>query len=200
MKDKNKTRERGSGAGRHPDGSPNAAAIARECGLSRQRVSILLREGHSPGAILRRQKRKADAAANLSADGHGIGMRPRKSESLLRSRGRKEAALASLRELELRQKQGELVERDQVLAELASAIVWVRDSFLFLPSRLRDQCDRQTGAVVEALFDGEIRQVLAGFAHKLNMGEADIERGWALWTEFLEWVRREKKGAVNGHG
>lgn len=195
MKDKNKTRERGSGAGRHPDGSPNAAAIARECGLSRQRVSILLREGHSPGSIIRRQRRKAEAA-----DGHNAaGTRPRRSESLLRSRSRKEAALASLRELELRQKQGELVERDQVLAELASAIVWVRDSFLFLPSRLRDQCNGQSGAVVEALFDGEIRQVLAGFAHKLSMGdERDVERGWALWGEFLAWVKKKESIGVIG--
>jgi hypothetical protein len=177
----------------------NASAIARECGLSRQRVSVLLREGHTAGSIIRRQKRKAEAAANLSADGHGIGMRPRKSESLLRSRGRKEAALASLRELELRQKEGELIERAGVEAEYAAAIVGVRDSFLILPSRLRDQCDRQNGAEIEKLYDREIRDILTGFSRALHMTEADIERRWELWTAFLAWLKREKKGAVNGH-
>jgi hypothetical protein len=64
---------------------------------------------------------------------------------------------------------------------------------------LRDQCNGQSGAVVEALFDGEIRQVLAGFAHKLSMGdERDVERGWALWGEFLAWVKKKESIGVIG--
>jgi hypothetical protein len=168
----------------------NAAAIARECGLSRQRVSVLLGEGYTPAAILRRQKQKH--AARLD-DGSHSGPSRAGRESLLRAKTRKESALATLRELDLRAKQGELIERAQVEAEFAQAIVGCRDRFLRLPAELRERCDQQPGAVIEKLYDGEIRRTLTDFARHLRMGETEIERGRALWTEFLKWTR-EKKG------
>lgn len=190
-----KTKKAGKGKRGTDSHRVNASEIARQCGLSRQRVSVLLAEGYSPAAILRRQARKA---ADLSAGGKGDGTRPRRrSESLLRSRARKESALAGLRELELRQREGSLIDRDQVLAENATAIITTRNRFLRLPGELRDQCDRQPGAVVEQLYDTAIRDILAGFSRALNMTEADVERGWRLWDEFLAWVK--KKESINGH-
>ena len=96
-------------------------------------------------------------------------------------------------------KRAELIERAGVEAEYAAAIVTVRNRLLRVPGEVRDRVDQQPGAVVEALLDREIRDILTGFSRGLNMGEADIEARWELWSEFVEWLKREKKGAVNGH-
>src|ERR1022692_749640 len=146
-------------------GRRSASDIARECGLSRQRVGVLLHEGYSAAAIIRRQVQKQRAAAAaLVAEQDGRGDsgngsergksgRGRRPESLVAARTRKEGSLASLRELELRERRGELIDRPQAEAELATTIVMCRDRLLRLPAELRDRCDRQPGAAVEQLFD-----------------------------------------------
>ena len=170
----------------------NASALAREVGLSRQRIGVLLSEGHTPSAIRRRQARKAEAAAATGGDGQSHGDRPRrKAETLLAARTRKERSLANMRELEFKERQGALVSRAQVEAESADEVVRVRDRLLRIGPELRDRCDRQPGAVVEALINEEVQGILTSFSRALGVTEADVER----WREFLEWAKkRESNG------
>lgn len=61
------------------------------------------------------------------------------SDSLTAARGRKEAALASMRELELKTRRGELIEAADVEREWSAAIAGARERLLQMPEQI---CER----------------------------------------------------------
>jgi len=65
---------------------------------------------------------------------------------------RKAVALAELRELELRQRRGELLEAAEVQKQWAAGLAALRDRLLALPDRL--------GAVLAGRGEGEVRAML----------------------------------------
>lgn len=69
-------------------------------------------------------------------------------ESITRSRQRKEAALARKHELDLAQREGSLLPAERVRAVWAEHLARVRDRFLSLPDRLRDDLANQPAEVV----------------------------------------------------
>ncbi len=87
------------------------------------------------------------------------GGRPAEATSLHAARTRKERALASLRELELGQKKGELLSAEEVAREWEGIVRTVRSAMLAVVSRVRSQVptmDQHTAT----LLDHEIRAAL----------------------------------------
>jgi len=68
------------------------------------------------------------------------------------ARRRKEVALAELRELEVRQKRGELLDAAAVERRWSEALAGIRDRILALPDRL--------GAVLAGRPEGDVRVIL----------------------------------------
>jgi hypothetical protein len=158
--------------------------VARLAGLSKQRVSVLRRQGHSPAAIIAEQaSKRASVTANQGGreDGHRDGEHSKrgkgrgKQETWLEARSRKESYLADLRAMEVQRRRGELVLRSEVESYCAGAIIYFRDALLRLPAELRDRCAEQPGAVVEALFFGELHRLLCDFARGMRMTEKRAE-------------------------
>lgn len=83
--------------------------------------------------------------------------------SLHSARTRKELALAELREMEVRQKRGTLLDADAVAREWASVLRQVRAGMLAVPSRVRARLPHLT-AHDAAVLDEELRQALAALA------------------------------------
>ncbi len=152
----------------------SGAAVARLAGLSKQRVSVLLRQGHSAGSIIAQQESKRSAAA-AHHDGQDDGKRG-KPESWLAARSRKETSLADLRAMEVARRRGELIERAVVDSYVSGAIIYFRDALLRLPSELKDRCDQQPGAVVEALYLSELHRLLTDFARGMRTSEKRAEQ------------------------
>src|SRR5258705_11395366 len=80
--------------------------------------------------------------------------------SLHGARTRKEHALATLRELEVRRRQGELVEAVAVEREWAGIVRQVRAAMLAVPSRVRSRLPHLT-AHDAGVLDEEVRAALA---------------------------------------
>lgn len=98
--------------------------------------------------------------------------------SLAEARARKEAALAKMAEMDLAERQGELVPADNVEAALLSAIMRCKTKLLGVPSRARQQDPGLTAAQV-ALFDDLIREAMEDLAADdiATANMADRKRG-----------------------
>lgn len=145
-----------------PRESVNGADVARLSGLSRQRVSVLLRQGKSAGEIILEQELKR-AAAKQEQDSASEQDAAR-TESFIAARGRKESILADLRALDLRRRNGELVEFATVNAYIRGMIVKARNEFLLLPNQLRDRLGAYDALACGELLDREIRRILGQLA------------------------------------
>jgi phage terminase Nu1 subunit (DNA packaging protein) len=60
---------------------------------------------------------------------------PTESKGLTRERTRKEAALATLRELQVAEAEGKLVRADEVVKAWAGAVIRLREAVLAIPAR-----------------------------------------------------------------
>jgi hypothetical protein len=143
-------------------------AYAQHRGVSKQRISALRKRGvlvmegnsvvvHASDAILDRKP---------SGDGQ---------ETLFEAICRKERALANLRELELKrrelelkEKTGELVKLEEVRSGVASMILRARDILLRIGPELRDRLAQETDPIrCEALVMDEIYRALNQLAQPL---------------------------------
>ena len=83
--------------------------------------------------------------------------------SLYGARTRKELALAELREMEVRQKRGALLDADTVVREWSDVLRQVRAGVLAVTSRVRAQLPHLT-AHDAGVLDRELRQALTALA------------------------------------
>jgi phage terminase Nu1 subunit (DNA packaging protein) len=89
------------------------------------------------------------------------------------ARRRKELALAGLRELQLKQRQGELVSKVAVENQLFSLARTVRDTLLNVPDRVSGQCaSLRDQAQIHALLTKEIAQCLEDLTSGSGNGAA----------------------------
>ena len=98
----------------------------------------------------------------------GAGRKPNPGMSLREARRRKEVALSRLRELEVGQKEGRLLEADAVSREWVGIMHRIQAGVLAVSSRLRQQLPHLTGHDVQVI-DRELRDALVGLA---TAGEA----------------------------
>lgn len=102
-----------------------------------------------------------DGIGWTGADRPGAVTDGRTGETKIQAELRKEVALASLRELELRQKSGELVDVGHVNAWMGTCIVAARNALLRVGPELRDRLAAETDPVrIEGLINGEVERAL----------------------------------------
>ncbi len=92
----------------------------------------------------------------------GAGRKP-SATSLHAARTRKERALAELREIEVRQKRGALLDAEQVAREWTDVLRQVRSGVLAVVSRVRGRLPHLS-AQDAGILDDELRQALAALA------------------------------------
>ena len=138
----------------------NLQALATRLSVSTKSVSDWVRKGcpHTRttrgGYVFRLRQVQAWRAANLSSP-----LSP--SNTLSEARRRKETALAELRELDVRVRKGELVERAAVEKRFFAMVRTSRDLLQNIPDRLAGVLAAETDqARIHALLTQEIRQAL----------------------------------------
>jgi phage terminase Nu1 subunit (DNA packaging protein) len=89
------------------------------------------------------------------------------------ARARKENALAFLRELQLRQRQGELIEVSAVKRATFAVSRMVRDNLENIPARISGPCVGKDQHEIFVLMSAEIRQCLEGLTHEDDAKEDD---------------------------
>ena len=105
------------------------------------------------------------------------GRKPLKSrESFERASSRKETALATLREQELRRRNGELVEAEAVAREWAAVLRAVRAGVLAVTSRVRAQLPHLSPGDAEVI-DRELRAALRALAEPLDAERSEERKG-----------------------
>ena len=87
---------------------------------------------------------------------------------LAEARARKEHWLARKHELDAKKKEGQLVDRAEVLDAIASVVLQARQAFLSLPGRVCDRLAMRQPAEILDDLDAEVRQVLAALADGLD--------------------------------
>lgn len=83
-------------------------------------------------------------------------------ESIHRSRLRKESALARKHELDVSEREGALLPADRVRAVWAEHLARIRDRFLSLPDRVRDDLANQPAEIVGSKLYEAIERELHG--------------------------------------
>ncbi len=116
--------------------------LAKRAGVSKSLVSRKLAAGKTPDQIIaealesrsrRAARDEAFAAGVASSDQAG---EPVAIEKFAEAQRRKETALANLRELELAERRGELVEAVQVETEWVTVCAQIRDAVLSVPEKV----------------------------------------------------------------
>ena len=204
MKPKPKRRTRGTAA-------PSCGELARSCGLSRQSVWRLRKRGANDAEIRTRARHyrqqmelrahpallggkvngKPNGAAhteNGGANGHAADVPPYHL-----SQARKEASLAGIRELELKEKSGGLIPAAQAEPVLTGALLWFVSERKLLPSRLRDQLHEVPGPEAEAILERELRHHQEELARRMRKRPENGDALWSEWLRFIEW--RKETGA-----
>ena len=146
------------------------AEYARRCGLSRQIIVRQITEGLIPvhGKKRRIDPNEADLRRTQLLDPVAGGDRTGHGDSddaadpdFRRERARKEAALAGLRGLELRAKQGELVDIGKVNAWVAGMILRAKDIFGRIGDELGDRLANESDPIrCRELIGAEVRRGL----------------------------------------
>ena len=161
--------------------------IAKESGYSPSVVHRKLTQGRTAAEIIRsgieRQKRQTEATS-ASKGARGSTQRkqgskeptgevpdpnhPKSDEDYWNAQRRKEIALADLREMEVKQKRGELIESDEVSLRWATICTTIRDGMLSLPSKLSDRLAAMTNErEIHSLLRIEIRAELTRISGEL---------------------------------
>ncbi len=91
------------------------------------------------------------------------------------ARRRKEVALMGLRELELQERQSELVRVADVTATWADISTKVRDAVMRIPSRLVNRLPDEIRRQVHTIANDEVRRVLTSLSDEIRSGG----RSWA---------------------
>ena len=176
--------------------------LVRETGLSRQSVWRKRRQGksdaeiraearawHQARAIRVRPALLADTPVkvNGAANGHAVEIPP-----YTLSQARKEDSLAKLRELEYRQRSGELIRAIDAEALVVGALLWFTEERRQLPNRLGEQLHMVTGADAKRILEVQLDHHLAEFGRRIRRTE-DAHALHAAWLAFVEW-RHEQTG------
>ncbi|MDO8446352.1 MAG: hypothetical protein Q7T53_09690 [Deltaproteobacteria bacterium] len=151
--------------------------FARQMGVTPGYINKLIKTG-----VLKLQDGKIDPLKGKKAlqgaidhGGHG-GKRVKQpvSLTLLEARTAKETALATLRDLEAKEKQGELINKDELLFSLKDLFLTVRSRLMQLPVKVAGQIchlakheDRAESKVI-ALLTGEINELLREFSNYIG--------------------------------
>src|ERR1700680_4506229 len=129
--------------------------LARRARCSTTTVSKKLLAGKSAGQII------AEAEAWRKQDTTRAAVDCGDLESINQAQRRKEVAIADLRELELKQKRGELVAVSEVNAFVSGMIVRARDILLRIAPELRDRLATCTDPIeCEAMVTDEVHRAL----------------------------------------
>lgn len=124
--------------------------ICKDSGYSRPTVDRFLKKGLSPDQIIAEGKSR-----------HKSRRQAKKKESFIEAQGRKEIALADLRELELKEKRGELVRTAEVNLWIGSMIIKSREILMRMAPELKDRLSQESDPFkVEGLIDAEVRRAL----------------------------------------
>jgi hypothetical protein len=89
------------------------------------------------------------------------------------ARTRKEQALAGLRELQLKERMGELVRKDAVAKATFESGRRVRDNVENVPARVSGLCAMKPQSEIFEILTKELRQCLEELAHEETPKEAD---------------------------
>lgn len=147
--------------------------IAHESGYSRGVVHRKLTQGRTAEEIIRagkeRQRRQAGAVARAEDAKESNGKHgrhdPTRGESYASAQARKEAALATLRELELARERGELLPRDEVIQAWSDMISSARSMLLQLGAKLAPRITSgMSFAEREAAIDAGVRECLTALS------------------------------------
>ena len=151
--------------------------IAKESGYSPGIVHRKLAQGQTAAEIIRagreRERRRAGGVgpaeeAKGSAQGKQ-GSKPRPDETYAEAQARKETALASLRELQLAERRGALIQRETVESEWTSVCTTIRDAMLSLPSKLASRLAAMTDELeITKYLRTEIRAELTRASKQLD--------------------------------
>lgn len=160
-------------------------AIARECGLSRQRVAVLLRRGMSRAEILAHAKRGGRLIPGLP--GHRPGnvasakLEPATSpggslsQQLAEVLRRKQVARADLSELDEQLAAGLWISKPRTKAIVDAYIINFRDTLMATSLELGDQIAGMSDpAAIRELLDADSRRALQYLAELTDELETDI--------------------------
>lgn len=87
--------------------------------------------------------------------------RGKKSETFLEAQQRKEAALADLREVELKERVGALVSAEDVNHWIGGMIIKSREVLMRIAPELKDRLSQESNPIkIEQIIEGEIRRAL----------------------------------------
>jgi len=87
--------------------------------------------------------------------------RSEEGESFSAAKARKESALASLRELELAERKGQLLDREEVKQAVEGLVIQARETLMGVPSQVQDRLTGMTSApAIGELLEAEIRRAL----------------------------------------
>ena len=147
--------------------------LARQVGVTPGYINKLIKTGVlklQDGKINPLHAKKAIESA-IDKTGHG-GKRVQKpvSLTLLEARTAKENALATLRDLEAKEKQGELIGKDELLFFLKNLFLTVRSRLMQLPVKTAGQIcslaknENRAEIKVIALLQNEVNELLRDFA------------------------------------
>jgi hypothetical protein len=172
--------------------------LVRETGLSRQSIWRLRKAGATDADIKARAKHwheqqrirvepalVADIPVKVNghANGHAAGDDP---PSYTLSQARKEAALAALRQLEFKERSGELIRAIDVEGLITGAMLWAIEAWKRLPRTLRDQLHQVDGSVAQSILELQLEHHVVEFGRHLRRTE-DAHELHAQWLAFLEW-------------
>ncbi len=123
---------------------------------------IAKRAGCAPSLVNRkRQQGKSDTDIIAAAKARRKGKTRKKTESFADAQARKERALADLRETEVRQKQGQLLDLEEVRRAWCGHLIRARDILLAIAPEIRDRIAPMTDPIAcGEMIDGEIRRAL----------------------------------------
>lgn len=124
--------------------------------------------GVSPSLVTRKLNRGATHQEII--DAAKPDRRKTRGETFVEAQARKEKALADLRELELAEKRGELVDLKEQALFLAEAMKTMQNGLLSAVEPLAERIDSSRLTEVRAILDGEFRKLLNDVARRLRDG------------------------------
>ena len=109
------------------------------------------------------------------------------------SQAKKKDGLAKLRELEYRQRSGDLIRTIDGEALIVGALLWFIEERRFLPGRLRESLHHFEGAQVQRILEAQLEHCVVEFGRRLRRA-GGAHQLHTEWLHFIEW-RQQQTGA-----
>ena len=126
--------------------------------------------GVSPALVTRKLNRGATHAEIVKAAAKKVDRRKTRGESFVEAQARKEKALADLREVELAEKRGELIDLKEQALFLAEAMKTMQNGLLSAVEPLAERIDSSRLIEVRGILDAEFRKLLNDVARRIRDG------------------------------